>query len=649
MDKYEVVCEIGKGSFGTVSKIKRKSDKKKLIWKELKYEGISDKEKQLIINEINLLKEMNHPNIVKQYETINDERNFKLYIVMEYCDGGDLDKLILKNKFHKKLVDEKLIWDILIQILRALYYIHNEKKILHRDIKPSNIFLDKDYNIKLGDFGLSKKFINEYSNTIIGTPIYMSPEILERKPYNVKADIWALGCSLYELATFSTPYKAPNMNVLLAKIRNGLPPRINKTYSDELWNIISKMLTYDYNKRPSSLELIEKYDELFYFKNSINNNDNDNLKKYKQLYLFYKEKCEKIEKELIEKEKVIKKREDLINKKTEEQNKKEAELNKKQKELKEIEENIKKNQKMKEMNLKLKERDLNNKLNEIIEQRKIIENYRNKYTNNKQNGYSYNGDNNYHNLLNYKNINNDNRNNNYEFNNNNNINNLSDWEINKKDVYINNEEINDELMTTKKTIYTYFNINNKNNKNKTNLINNYNSLDLISYNDNLLDGKDQNNESNDNSHKYLNNNQINSKNDTNKNLKELIKNNYHYYSNNNQNKDDTKSNFNYNDENILEQIKNGMNQEYNKNLINQNNQKENNEKNNQIYFNNFPNFENNERINMNENEENEGRTTLQNIDQLIDSKKKKRKIIHLLKTMIIVTIIIIIMLITIIV
>ena len=284
MDKYEVIGEIGKGSFGTVSKIKRKSDKKILIWKELKYEGISDKEKELIVNEISLLKEMNHPNIVKQYETINDERNFKLYIIMEFCDGGDLDKLILKNKFHKKLVDEKLIWDILIQILRALNYIHNEKKILHRDIKPSNIFLDKDYNIKLGDFGLSKKFINEYSNTIIGTPLYMSPELLERKPYNIKTDIWALGCSLYELATFSTPYEAPNMNVLLNKIKNGLPQRIDKTYSDELWNIISKMLTYDYNKRPSSLQLINDCCRIFFLKNR--NIRNYNKKKWEELLSF---------------------------------------------------------------------------------------------------------------------------------------------------------------------------------------------------------------------------------------------------------------------------------------------------------------------------------------------------------------------------
>ena len=614
MDKYEVIGEIGKGCFGHVSKIIRKSDKKLLIWKELNYEGIPDKEQQLIENEISILKEMNHPNIVKQYEIIKDERNSKLYIVMEYCDGEDLEKLILKNKFHKQLVDEKLIWNILIQILRALNYIHNEKKIVHRDIKPSNIFLNKNYNIKLGDFGLSKKFYSEYSNTLIGTPIYMSPELLEKKPYNVKTDIWALGCSIYELATFSTPYAAPNMNVLLNKIRNGLPQRIDKTYSDELWNIISKMLTYDYNKRPSSLELIEEYDKLIYFKNSNNNNKNDNIKDYKQLYFIYKEKYEKIKNEQKEKEKNIKKREDLLNKKMEEQNKKEIELSKREKDLKEMEENIKKKQKSEEINLEKKKQELI-KLLKINNQ--IIENHRNKYINTNQNYFINNGDNNNHYLLNQMNISSDNKNNNYEYNNN--INNLNSYKTNKKYIDIRNGEYNEEFMTTIKTIDKHLNMRktNNHNKNKDNLIYNYNSLDLIMHNNNLLD--------NDNNNDFFSNKQFNSKNNINTNInkKEIIKNNYHYYSDNNQNIDGMKY-YNNNEENILELVNHDINQDSNQNHIIQNYQKEINENNNQINFNNCTNFDNNESLNLNENEDNEGRTTLQQIDKVIDLKRNEK-------------------------
>ena len=397
MDKYEVIGEIGKGSFGSISKIIRKNDKQILIWKELKYEGIPDEEKKLIANEINLLREMDHPNIVKQYGTINDYKNSKLYIVMEYCDGGDLAKFIMKNKLSKKLIDEKLIWNILIQILKALDYIHNKKKILHRDIKPSNIFFDKNFNFKLGDFGLSKRFYNEYSKTFIGTPLYLSPEVLELKPYNVKSDIWAFGCTLYELATFVRPYEASNINFLLGKIKNGLPQRINRTYSDQLWNMISKMLTYDYNKRPSSLELIEEYNKVFVSNQSINNNKDDIQKKWEEFNLYK----ERIDKELKEKELRIKSKEYLINTK-------ETELIKKEKELKEIQEKLekqKKEQNEKEIKLAMKEKELNEKERKIKEfniKSQHIDDNSQKANNGNNNQNSFN---NYLNVKNNKQIN----------------------------------------------------------------------------------------------------------------------------------------------------------------------------------------------------------------------------------------------------
>ena len=445
MDKYEVIGEIGKGSFGTISKIIRKVDKKILIWKELKYEGIPDEEKQLIANEINLLREMNHTNIVKQYETINDVKNSKLYIVMEYCDGEDLEKLIFKNKFYKYYLNEELIWDILFQTLRALNYIHNEKKILHRDIKPSNIFIDKDCNIKLGDFGLSKKFVNEYSNTIIGTPIYMSPELLERKPYNAKTDIWALGCSLYELATFSTPYQAPNMNILLNKIRNGLPQRIDKAYSDELWNIISKMLTYDYNKRPSSLQLIEDCCEIFISK--IRPNRNYYQKKIEELLCFKQQldkrdkELQKKDEELSEKEKMIIFKENSLNMLENKLKMKEQELNKKIKELEEM--NKKFEEKKKELNIKEMKIEKEIKMEEF----------------NIQENFNING-----NLS----LNNNNRYylNNVDNNKNNNINkNKNKNKSNNNILNIQNNFNNDDLLSTKENLEQYFKPKKKNSLN----------------------------------------------------------------------------------------------------------------------------------------------------------------------------------------
>jgi len=94
MDKYEVIAEIGRGSFGQVFKIRRKADNRILVWKELNYGRMSEKEKQMLVSEVNILRELRHPNITRYYDRIIDKESAKLYIVMEYCAGGDLAQQI---------------------------------------------------------------------------------------------------------------------------------------------------------------------------------------------------------------------------------------------------------------------------------------------------------------------------------------------------------------------------------------------------------------------------------------------------------------------------------------------------------------------------------------------------------------------------
>lgn len=101
MENYEKISEIGKGSFGAVSKIKRKADGKILVWKELNYGRMSDKEKQQLVSEVNILRELKHPNIVRYYDRIIDKEQSKIFIVMEYCEGGDMAGLIKKHKREK--------------------------------------------------------------------------------------------------------------------------------------------------------------------------------------------------------------------------------------------------------------------------------------------------------------------------------------------------------------------------------------------------------------------------------------------------------------------------------------------------------------------------------------------------------------------
>lgn len=113
MDKYEPISYIGKGNFGSITKIKRKIDGKILVWKELNYGVMSEKDRNRIVSEVNILRELHHPNIVKYYDRIIDKKkNTKLFIVMEYCQCGDLSQLIKRNRKTKQYFSEDIILKI---------------------------------------------------------------------------------------------------------------------------------------------------------------------------------------------------------------------------------------------------------------------------------------------------------------------------------------------------------------------------------------------------------------------------------------------------------------------------------------------------------------------------------------------------------
>ncbi|XP_053185055.1 serine/threonine-protein kinase Nek1-like [Scomber japonicus] len=257
MDKYEQVKKIGKGGFGTANLVKSKEDGHQYVIKEI-HDDISDmsaEEREKAQQEVEVLSKMSHPNIV-QYKESFEERNC-LCIVMDYCESGDLSKKI--NSQKGELFSEEQILDWFVQICLALKHIH-DRKILHRDIKPENIFLTKDGTVQLGDFGIARVLnsTGELATTCIGTRLYLSPEMYEKKPYNNKSDIWALGCVLYEMCTLKPAFEVEPWEQPRTKILRGSYPPVSDHYSQELRSLLNQLLKRDPEERPSVSSILEE-------------------------------------------------------------------------------------------------------------------------------------------------------------------------------------------------------------------------------------------------------------------------------------------------------------------------------------------------------------------------------------------------------
>ncbi|XP_042726743.1 serine/threonine-protein kinase Nek1 isoform X2 [Lagopus leucura] len=255
MDKYIKVQKIGEGSFGKAFLVKDKENSQQYVIKEINISKMSNKEREESRREVAVLANMKHPNIVLYRESF--EENGCLYIVMDYCEGGDLFKKI--NAQKGVLFSEDQILDWFVQICLALKHIH-DRKILHRDIKSQNIFLTKDGTIQLGDFGIARVLNStvELARTCIGTPYYLSPEICQNRPYNNKSDIWALGCVLYEMCTLKHAFEAGNMKNLVLKIISGSFPPVSMHYSYDLRNLLSQLFKRNPRDRPSVNSILEK-------------------------------------------------------------------------------------------------------------------------------------------------------------------------------------------------------------------------------------------------------------------------------------------------------------------------------------------------------------------------------------------------------
>ncbi|XP_030614424.1 serine/threonine-protein kinase Nek5 isoform X2 [Archocentrus centrarchus] len=258
MNDYEVIRQIGQGAFGKAFLVRDKGggENKQCVVKEISLRKMSAREKEASKKEVTLLSKMKHPNIVTFIRSFQEGGS--LYIVMEYCDGGDLMKKI--NMQRGVSFTEEQIVDWFLQICLGLKHIH-DRKILHRDIKAQNIFLSSGgMKAKLGDFGIARMLNNtmELARTCVGTPYYLSPEICESRPYNNKTDIWSLGCVLYELCTLKHPFEASSLRQLVSKICRGRYSPVPSRYSYDLRLLVTQLFKVNPRDRPSVNSVLQR-------------------------------------------------------------------------------------------------------------------------------------------------------------------------------------------------------------------------------------------------------------------------------------------------------------------------------------------------------------------------------------------------------
>ena len=253
---YRIFECLGQGSNGRVYRAERIADSLPCVVKSIPIGSVQPQEKQAILREAQIMRQLDHPNIVTHYDSFVEDDT--LHIVMELMNRGDLSQKIERLKKGKGSASEAQVWDIVTQILPAIAVMHN-KRILHRDIKPANIFCDDRGIYKIGDLGLGRVLGAQSiaAKTNVGTPLYMSPEVCGSRPYNDKADIWSLGCLIYEVVRLHPPFRAKSLPELHRNILATEPPSMPPQISDELRFLVSSMLVKDPARRPSARDIIE--------------------------------------------------------------------------------------------------------------------------------------------------------------------------------------------------------------------------------------------------------------------------------------------------------------------------------------------------------------------------------------------------------
>lgn len=262
---YVWVQQLGCGQYGTAHLVHKEGVKQPVVAKVVFLDHLKDRDRALALQEVEILKRLRHPNIVRHHESwlhhcsAGIEGQEALASVMEYCAGGDLRVWLEASSKSGGYLAEEVVLSLFSQMLEGLLYIH-QQHILHRDLKTSNMLLDGDrQTVKIGDFGIARVLENPtaVAITMLGTPYYMSPEVCKGESYRDKSDMWSLGCVLYEMCVLRHAFESQSLlGLVYCIVSECFEPIPKERYSSALSELVGWLLKKSAEDRPSADEAL---------------------------------------------------------------------------------------------------------------------------------------------------------------------------------------------------------------------------------------------------------------------------------------------------------------------------------------------------------------------------------------------------------
>ena len=285
-ENFIIVKKIGKDNNICHSYLIRSTETgEEYAYKKVNISDANDKSVKRIKNDFEMLKTLNHPNVILFINSFFSDDQKTLFLFTEYAEDGNLQMKLDENKKNKQYFEEGTLLNWLMQICLALKYLH-EKGIMHRDIKPSNILLMKSI-AKLGNFGVPKVLNSnlKHTKTLVATPQYLAQEIINKQNYSFKADIWSLGITFFQLMYLTYPYEGNTYEEMQKNIVAGKIKEISNSnsYDQKFVELINKMLSKRPEERPSCAEILDNSIISSRMKCYLQENEYDQLKAKKTI------------------------------------------------------------------------------------------------------------------------------------------------------------------------------------------------------------------------------------------------------------------------------------------------------------------------------------------------------------------------------